>query len=181
MACGLRRDPFTAPGWSSRPSAAGGPTGCPLHRRRLWTRAARSAPGTRRSSPPGEVWRLPGLGGDWAVRVVPNRYPVVTPTDRSAHHHSDELYTSAEALGQSRGAHRRPPRHHHRRHHPGLGTSFTITRTGQSYATRSRRHLDGNGVPARNYMRLPEITRKHSCVSAHVGPLGVQHPCVVDE
>ena len=59
-------------------------------------------PGHEDATPP-EIWRLPAptraSGTDWAIRVIPNRYPVLSSGDQPARHHTTGLHTHANGIG----------------------------------------------------------------------------------
>ncbi|WP_062641009.1 galactose-1-phosphate uridylyltransferase [Streptomyces maremycinicus] len=106
----LRQDPFThdwvaiAPGREERPRRTPRPQsadGRPAQRAAA-DPACPFCPGREESTPP-EIWRLPAPAGtaeaDWAIRVVPNRYPVLDPGDRPARHHTSGLHTRADGTG----------------------------------------------------------------------------------
>ncbi len=75
----LRQDPCTrdwvvlAPQRGERPLEWGEPVPVPGSRE-----TCPFCPGCEERTPP-ELWRRPGPDGGWSIRVVPNRYPVVTP------------------------------------------------------------------------------------------------------
>ncbi|WP_091102843.1 hypothetical protein [Nonomuraea pusilla] len=75
----LRQDPCTrdwvvlAPQRGERPLEWGEPVPVPGSRE-----TCPFCPGREERTPP-ELWRRPGPDGGWSIRVVPNRYPVVTP------------------------------------------------------------------------------------------------------
>ncbi|MFF9136746.1 hypothetical protein ACF09G_04125 [Streptomyces albogriseolus] len=101
----LRRDPFTrtwvviAPGRSERPRQmpAVAPTP-PLVRARC-----PFCPGHEQETPE-ELWRLAAPDGTWAVRVVRNRYPLLTPRAEATAHRAgvrpgEGLFIRADGVG----------------------------------------------------------------------------------
>ncbi|MFF8945630.1 galactose-1-phosphate uridylyltransferase [Streptomyces sp. NPDC014864] len=104
----LRRDPLThdwvaiAPARGGRPHRMPGPGGPSPHRPPPADPDCPFCPGREDATPP-EVWRLPAPTGaapsNWRLRVVPNRYPVLTPADRPARHHRAGLCLSVEGVG----------------------------------------------------------------------------------
>ncbi|MEU0681345.1 MULTISPECIES: galactose-1-phosphate uridylyltransferase [Streptomyces] len=105
----LRQDPFThdwvalTPGRAKRPRQmpTPHPTTAPP-RRPAPDPACPFCPGHEDATPP-EIWRLPAptstSGTDWAIRVIPNRYPVLTSGDQPARHHTTGLHTHADGIG----------------------------------------------------------------------------------
>jgi UDPglucose--hexose-1-phosphate uridylyltransferase len=96
----LRRDPFTRSWVIIAPERADRPLQMPAAQNRAAPTDPQCpfCPGREASTPP-ELWRLPGPAGDWTVRVVPNRYPILTPGDRPARHYTEGLFTHADATG----------------------------------------------------------------------------------
>jgi UDPglucose--hexose-1-phosphate uridylyltransferase len=90
---------IVAPGRSRRPvdTSAAGAVRCPF------------CPGNESMTPP-EVLRLPAGGADWRVRVVPNRFGIVTAADGSAGHDGSGTSAGHDGSGTSAG-------------HDGSGTS----------------------------------------------------------
>ncbi|MFI2367340.1 hypothetical protein [Streptomyces sp. NPDC018833] len=100
----LRRDPFTREWVVIAPERAHRPQHIPA--------ATPSAPATDPHCPfcpgheqdtPGELWRRPAdadhPSGAWAVRVVPNRYPVLARGDGPARHRTAGPFISADGVG----------------------------------------------------------------------------------
>lgn len=99
----LRRDPFTR-GWVVvAPECGERPHQMPAGSRPVPKPAATDpscpfCPGHEEDTP-GELWRLPDRDGGWTVRVVPNRYPVLTPGVHPACHHTDGPFIYANGIG----------------------------------------------------------------------------------
>ncbi|QUW85455.1 DUF4921 family protein (plasmid) [Streptomyces mirabilis] len=103
----LRQDPFTrdwvaiTPGREDRPRPMPRPAATP-RRSAGPDPACPFCPGHEDATPP-EIWRLPApagrAGADWAVRVVPNRYPVLADSGHPARHHTTGLHTWADGIG----------------------------------------------------------------------------------
>lgn len=103
MAPELRQDPFTrewviiAPRRTRRPHQVPEATIEPT-RPATFDPDCPFCPGQEDRTPE-ELWRLPGAGGDWAVRVVPNRYPLVSPGSGPVRRHLDEPFISTDGFG----------------------------------------------------------------------------------
>jgi len=100
----LRRDPFTrawvaiAPERDERPQHTGAaPT--PTPRAAAPDPHCPFCPGHERDTP-GELWCQPAPTGDgWAVRVVPNLYPVLEGRERPAGRYTSGLHTWCDGVG----------------------------------------------------------------------------------
>ncbi|QUW85531.1 galactose-1-phosphate uridylyltransferase (plasmid) [Streptomyces mirabilis] len=90
-----------APERDDRPQHTGAaPT--PTPRAEATDPACPFCPGHERETP-GELWRQPAptdaTSSDWAVRVVPHRYPVLEGEQRPADHHTTGLHTVCDGVG----------------------------------------------------------------------------------
>lgn len=150
----LRRDPFTrgwvivAPERAERPFQMPdpGPSSTPVPG---IDPACPFCPGHEDSTPE-ELWRVVDPRGGWAVRVVPNLYPVLTPADRAAVHHDKGLFASADPVGNHEVVIESP------RHDWDLpdGDDAAITRVLHAYRARSRAlgaRRPGLVLPFRNH------------------------------
>lgn len=181
----LRRDPFTrawvviaperadrpthiAPAPSLIPPVSGPDSACPF------------CPGHERDTP-SELWRWPADPGDpagaWAVRVVPNRYPVLKSSDRPAHHRTFGLYTSAEGIGNHEVVIESP------RHDWDLpdGDDTAVADVLRAYRARTRALRDrrpGLVLPFRNHGAAAGTSLPHphsQIVATPIVPLRFRH------
>ncbi|MFC3495780.1 galactose-1-phosphate uridylyltransferase [Glycomyces rhizosphaerae] len=99
----LRQDPLTrewvviAPGRARRPRQVPEPTTAPT-RPAVTEPECPFCPGNEDRTPE-ELWRLTGADGTWDVRVVPNRYPVLSAGPGPARRRMDGPFISADAFG----------------------------------------------------------------------------------
>ncbi|MFI2372177.1 galactose-1-phosphate uridylyltransferase [Streptomyces sp. NPDC018833] len=178
----LRRDPFTLawvviaperadrpqrtmPALSAAPAVTGDDPDCPF------------CPG-RELDTPDEVWRLPDEpAGAWAVRVVPNRYPVLTRGDQPAHHRTNGLRTSADGIG-SHEVVIESPRH---RWDLADGDDSAVANVLRAYRARSlalRGRRPGLVLPFRNHGAAAGTSLSHphsQIVATPIVPLRHRH------
>jgi UDPglucose--hexose-1-phosphate uridylyltransferase len=100
----LRQDPFTrswvviAPERDRRPQSAA-PTAASASARSSRDPGCPFCPGNEERTP-GELWRTPAPDrAAWAVRVVPNRFPILAPGDGPAPRHVTGPFVSAAGTG----------------------------------------------------------------------------------
>ncbi len=99
----LRQDPFTrewviiAPGRTRRPHQVPEPIADPARLAALDPDCP-FCPGGEERTPP-ELWRLRGADGGWAIRVVPNRYPVLAARSGPVRHRVNGPFVAADGFG----------------------------------------------------------------------------------
>lgn len=100
----LRQDPFSrswvviAPDRDRRPQQAEAPATASELGRPPHEPECPFCPGNEDQTP-SELWRMPAAGAEWAVRVVPNRFPILAPRAGPVRRHGTGPFVSADGTG----------------------------------------------------------------------------------